>query len=113
VLLAAPACAERNATSSEPSRSPTLDYPLPPLQTADGHVLGADQTAPEVKLATSPRAQLLPEPGLLPAAQPPTKEQPGAAPAVPNEDPVCKTLGISDEARKARCKPPAAKQKPR
>jgi hypothetical protein len=33
-----------------PPRSPTKDYPLPPPQTSDGQVLGADNRPPEDRL---------------------------------------------------------------
>ncbi len=44
------------SSGSAPMRSPTLDYPLPDVQTADGHPLGADGMRVEDKLRTSPRA---------------------------------------------------------
>jgi hypothetical protein len=36
--------------SDAPPRSPTTDYPLPPPQTSDGQVLGADNRPPEDRL---------------------------------------------------------------
>src|ERR1700678_2609018 len=50
------ACAAVGPSQGEaPMRSPTLDYPEPPVQTANGRVLGADGMRPEDKLRTSPR----------------------------------------------------------
>ena len=40
--------------SDPPARSPTTDYPLPPPQTSDGQVLGADNRAPEDRLQEGP-----------------------------------------------------------
>ncbi len=45
--LGAPAC---QPSANAPVRSPKRDYPLPPPQTSDGQVLGADNRPPEDRL---------------------------------------------------------------
>lgn len=46
-------CATQPAPE-RPFRSPTRDYPAPPVQTSDGEVVGADRMAPEDKLQQGP-----------------------------------------------------------
>jgi hypothetical protein len=83
-----------------PTRSPTLDYPPPPVQTSDGQVLGADGMRVEDKLRTSPRVG---SGGVTPAAAPALIERrPEPSPGEP-PDPLCKTLGMGDAARSERC----------
>ena len=85
-------------------RSPTLDYPLPDVQTADGHPLGADGMRIEDKLRTSPR---LGSGGFTPAEVPASIEKPRPEPARrvedPIEDPVCKVLGVRRAVLRERC----------
>jgi hypothetical protein len=81
-------------------RSPTLDYPLPEVQTADGHVLGADGMRVEDKLRTSPRVG---SEGLTPADVPALIERDHHAPYDEIEDPICEVLGVRRVVRRARC----------
>ena len=66
------ACAAEPA-QNRPFRSPTRDYPHPPVQTSDGEVVGADRIAPADKLEQGPTQNGLapgwsldPEPGKPP-----------------------------------------------
>ncbi len=100
------ACAEIGpgpSSGSAPMRSPTLDYPLPDVQTADGHPLGADGMRIEDKLQTSPRVG---SDGITPAAVPPQQEsRPAPARKVDpsTEDPLCEVLGVRRSVRRQRC----------
>jgi hypothetical protein len=59
------------------ARSPTNDYPLPPAQTGDGEVIGADRKPPEDKLREGPRVG---DDGVKPGSRPGELE-PGAPPS--------------------------------
>ena len=54
-LLVTASCGGGGSPSGARIRSPSLDYPPPPAQTADGDVLGADRVPPGDKLATGAR----------------------------------------------------------
>ncbi|MEP7122503.1 MAG: hypothetical protein ABJE95_16395 [Byssovorax sp.] len=86
-------------------RSPTLDYPPPPAETSDGHVVGADGMRPEDKLATSAKVG---NGGLSPAASPATFEVAKHDPPAIVDDPQCGVLAMKDAVRKARCHAPPA-----
>lgn len=101
VLLGAPACMAGPSTDRPAMRSPTLDYPLPPTQTSDGQVLGADRIPPQDKLRTSPR---LGSEGLTPSQGPESVEQP--------THPRCNALGMKTTARNERC-PESAEPRPK
>ena len=100
ILLCAPACASRGATSAVLTRSPTLDYPPPPAETSDGRVVGADGISPERARSLGPQLGSV---GLLPASPRPSVEERSVEPEKKTEDPLCAMLGMKDEIRKARC----------
>ncbi len=92
------ACAGRNQEA--PARSPAVDYPLPPAQTSDGEVVGADRMPPEDKLRQGPRAGST---GVVPAETPS-----GVAPPEQATKPQpCREIGLEDESGKSRCKKPS------
>jgi hypothetical protein len=68
-----------NENPQGPARSPSVDYPPPPVQTSDGQVVGADRTPPGDHIQQSPRVGTQ---GLQPAATPPaaSSEQPRPGP---------------------------------
>ena len=76
------------------ARSPTLDYPPPPPETANGDVVGADRTAPADKLKTGPRVG---DDGVRPAGRPGEIER-----GTPTDD-ICKHLSPSDAKWKEKC----------
>jgi hypothetical protein len=99
--LLVPACAAVGPSRGEARmRSPTLDYPLPPVQTADGQVLGADGMRVEDKLRTSLRFG---SGGVTPAEVPASIEKRRPEPAGRPEDPICEVLGVRRAVRRERC----------
>jgi hypothetical protein len=99
--LLGPACAAVGPSQGEaPMRSPTLDYPEPPVQTANGRVLGADGMRVEDKLRTSPR---LGSGGFTPAEAPASIEKRRPEPVDETEDPICEALGVRRVVRRERC----------
>jgi hypothetical protein len=105
----APACAVGPSSGETTVRSPTLDYPEPPVETSDGHVVGADGMRVEDKLHTSPR---IGAEGVTPSERPARRAQPrpDTETSFPG-DPICKVLGATDAVLLTRC-PPIAKSKP-
>jgi hypothetical protein len=90
----APASKEGGA----PLRSPARDYPLPPIQTSDGEVVGVDRQPPSDKLETSPKV----------GSGGPT---PAAGAIVPESDShdhpsPCDEIGLKDESGKSPCVKP-------
>ncbi len=83
-------------------RSPTLDYPPPPVQTADGQVLGADGMRVEDKLHTSPRVG---SGGVTPAEVPASIEKlrPESEPKEAAQDPLCDVLAMNAATWIRRC----------
>lgn len=63
--------------AQNPVRSPSTDYPPPPLETSDGQTVGADGVPPSDKLETGPRVG---PSGVVPADQPPHREHKVSAP---------------------------------
>jgi hypothetical protein len=107
VVLLAPGCAifgpSAGASANEaPMRSPTLDYPPPPVQTADGQILGADGMSTEDKLRTSPRVG---SGGVTPADVPAFVEKASPEPRSPDEvdDPICNVLAMNVRTWIRRC----------
>jgi hypothetical protein len=81
-----------------PVRSPTVDYPLPSVQTSDGEVVGADREPPGDKLqegvaAGSPDVNTAGKPSAVEKGTNGGKPQP------------CAEIGLEDESGKSRCKP--------
>lgn len=101
-LLVTPACAGGASTGANLTRSPTLDYQHPQVETSDGQVVGADRMPPERTLRQSPK---IGTGGLTPAATPTTIEEAKPETLAGPEDPQCAVLGMSDVVRKARCYP--------
>jgi hypothetical protein len=101
LVLLAPACAAFGSSQGEPPmRSPTLDYPEPPVETADGQILGADGMRVEDKLRTSPR---IGSGGVTPAEAPASIEKRRPEPASEAEDPICEVLGVRRAVLRERC----------
>jgi hypothetical protein len=99
VICMTSACGGQNADSAV--RSPTLDYPLPPSQTSDGEVVGADGVRPDDKLAEGVHAGTH---GVSPSAGP------GAPPETSNPEAKprpCAEIGLEDASGQSRCKKPA------
>ncbi len=104
----AEACAAGPSAGESPMRSPTLDYPDPAVETADGRVLGADGVRVEDKLRSGPR---IGTEGVVPSEGPAkVQRRPEPEMAFP-EDPLCKVLGVRDVVQIARCST-TAKPKP-
>jgi hypothetical protein len=101
VLATAAVCAcgaGQTQNRAAPARSPTLDYPQPVTETANGDTIGADRQRPEDKLREGPSAGTA---GVIPA------ETPGAPPEQSNveQKPTpCSEIGLVDESGKSRCK---------
>jgi hypothetical protein len=108
MVVVEPACAAFGAPMPEtPMRSPSMDYPPPPVETADGQVLGADGMRVEDKLRTSPRIGLE---GLTPSEAPIIEER-RPSPSGAAADPLCKVLGVDTAVRLAHC-PTSTMSKP-
>ena len=75
LTLAAGGCTVASGGNT-PTRSPSLDYALPPAQTADGQILGVDGVPPENRLRESPRLGS----GIATPAGPPKKPPPAPPP---------------------------------
>jgi hypothetical protein len=86
-------------------RSPTLDYPPPAAETADGRVIGVDGMRPEDKLRTSPGVGLG---GLTPAASPASFDRRPRWPSPELHerviDPICGVLGVRAAVWRRRCR---------
>jgi hypothetical protein len=98
-LLLAAACGGQQ--SDAPPRSPSLDYPPPPVETSNGEVVGADRVPPRDKLEQGPKAG---SEGVQPAAGP------GGVPEQRSGKPSpCTDIGLEDAQGKSRCKKAPAK----
>ncbi|HEX3594482.1 MAG TPA: hypothetical protein VHU80_05250 [Polyangiaceae bacterium] len=101
-VVTASACGGQ--TGDGPVRSPTLDYPLPPSQTSDGEVVGADRQPPGDKLQEGAHAGTH---GVIPSSgpgAPPEQASPAAKPR------PCSEIGLEDASGQTRCKKPPAAQ---
>lgn len=87
--------------NDRPLRSPSLDYPLPPSQTSDGEVVGADRTPPGDKLEQGPRVGT--PAGVSPSAGP----ESGSHSKSQTKPQPCTEIGLEDSSGKTRCKKPA------
>ena len=82
-----------------PPRSPSLDYPPPPVETSDGQVVGADRMAPGDKLASGARVGVG---GVVPADS--RRSEPKTTPPKPKP---CAEIGLQDPAGRSGCEPGA------
>ena len=104
-LLFVSACgAQQNEDA--PPRSPSLDYPPPPVETSNGEVVGADRVPPGDKLQQGPKvgtegAQPAPGPGAGTGA---AERSGGTAKPSP-----CTDIGLEDSRGQSRCKKAPAK----
>jgi hypothetical protein len=96
VLLGVPSCG--GSQQETPARSPTQDYPPPPLSDAQGNIIGADNVRPQDRLRESPR---IGEEGPIAAEQPGHRK---GEPKKPKPPDPCQQIGLHDPDGSSHCK---------
>src|SRR5215831_15935122 len=101
-LLFVSGCGSASSQNNAPYRSPTHDYPLPPVTTSDGEVVGADRIPPTDKVPQGPKVGTEGvQPSGAPAGVGGAVEQSSGGVTKPTP---CTDIGLQDSEGHSRCK---------